>query len=159
MYKRGQGWGIDLIIGGIIVIAGIIAFYGYLYNLDTEENSALKELQQEGEFIASQLLEEGVPSDWTPSSVSTIGITTADKINQTKLEYLAEMIESNYNSTKQLLRTKHDFMINMSAPLYIEGNEVSYLGRAPVNPENSMKISRITIYNNQAVTFWVITWE
>lgn len=159
MQKRGQGWGVDLIIGGLIVLVGIIAFYGYTFNIDTEKNTVIKHLEAEGELIAAQLLDEGNPSDWTPSQVINVGILTQGKINQTKLEYLYTMTQANYPSMKQKFRITSEFLINMSEPLMIQGTPITGIGRAPQNATNIMKVSHISIYNNKPVTVWIITWK
>lgn len=159
MLKRGQGWGVDLIIGGVIILAGIIAFYGYTFNLDTEKKSIIDELQNEGDSIATVLLDEGVPSDWTPTQVTRPGILSRGKINQTKLEYLNDLSLANYGSLKQTLRIKHEFMINLSEPLIIHGTQVPAIGRTAENATNSMKESRVVVYNNKPTTLWIITWE
>jgi hypothetical protein len=163
--KSGQAWGFDLIIGVSIFTMGLALFYVYSLNYPSETEELLNSMNYQGGAIADSLLTEGSPYNWDVTNVARIGLTTNDKINQTKLEnfyILADPTLPSYGKTKALFSTNYDFYVNFSVPIMIGGVSKTGIGKSPDppnNPTNMMKISRYTIYNNNPVVLNVIIWQ
>lgn len=159
MKKRAQLWGIDLIVGTSIFIIGVILFYIYAFNYSSGSEDSYNSLSYDASIIADSLLSEGYPREWNSTSVVAIGISSSNKINQTKLERFYNLSIQDYERTKYLFNTQYDYYLNFSEPLQINGVNVEYIGHKSASQENIVKVSRITIYKNKLVNFDVILWE
>ena len=157
--KRGQAWGFDLMIASIIFTAGIITFYIYSINTVEETDLMINKLSYDGNIIANTLLLEGTPKNWTESTVISPGILSKNKINQTKIDIFYDLTQNSYNKTKILLNTRYDFYIFFSKDITANGQIIQGIGRAPVNQKNLIKIERVAIYNDQALTMNIEVWE
>jgi len=156
--KKAQAWGIDLMIALSIFLFGIIAFY--LYALNSPQNQTqLDSLLYEGSLVADNLLSEGSPSNWNEGTVTKLGILSNSKINETKLEMLYNLTESDYPRTKFILGTKENFFINLSEPITIQSETIDGIGLSPTDPTNLVRISRLTIYKNKPVNLEVYVWK
>ncbi len=142
-YKRSQGWGLDLIVAGVIFLTGIIVFYSYAINSSSQSQKNLEELFYEGGVAAELILSD-----------SDSGILTGDKVNQTKLdEYNAS-----YVSKKDVLGLTHDFYFYID-DLEINGAPASYVGAINTSEaENSIQITRITIYKEKPAKLQLYIW-
>lgn len=157
--KRAQAWGFDLMIASVIFIAGVIAFYFYALNTP-ETETRLNSLAYDGDIIASALLSEGFPENWNSGDVITPGILTDDKINDTKLESFNSLAMTNYAKTKALFNTNYDYYIYLSDENFtISGSEVEGIGNLPSGQDDLIKISRVVIYENRALTLNIEVWE
>lgn len=109
--KGGQIWGFDILTGIVLFLVGIIVFFVYSLNQPSEAQDNFEFLFYDGKIIADNLMSSGYPLDWNSSNVITLGISSEDKINETKLERLYEMIytENNYTLTKTLFNTQYDY--------------------------------------------------
>ncbi len=157
--KRGQAWGFDLLVASIIFIGGIFVFYIYSLNFPNETEDIINRLTNEGNIVANALLSEGFPSNWNAGNVVTPGITSNNKINQTKLERFYDFSTGDYEKTKSLFNTPYEYYITFSENVTISGNEISSMGKSPLNQRNLIKISRITIYKDKLITINVQIWE
>ena len=101
--KRAQAWGFDLIIATTIFVAGIVVFYLYSLNFADQSEEIINSLNYDGEIIGDMLLSEGFPKNWTESNVVTIGITSKNKLNQTKMENFYNLAANDYSKTKVCL--------------------------------------------------------
>ncbi|MGV8131324.1 MAG: hypothetical protein ACP5N7_04465 [Candidatus Pacearchaeota archaeon] len=158
-HKKAQAWGFDIIVATGIFIVGIIAFFLYTINYPTGEQEKLEDLLYEGNTVANSLLSEGYPLNWTTSTVSKIGLLTENKIDQTKLEYFNELATTDYARTKSILGTKYNYFINFSRPIEISGLEVEGIGFLSEETINSIKVSRVSIYQNKPISLEVQVWE
>lgn len=159
MNKRAQAWGFDLMIAMAIFVAGIIFFYFYAVNMPNETENINNRLAYAGDLIANNLLSEGSPSNWDESNVITIGITSKDKINQTKLERFYNLATTNYQKSKLLFNTQYEYYITFSKNITINGNEVEGIGSLPINPKNLIRVNRISIYKDKPSTLNINIWE
>ncbi len=155
--KRAQGWGFDLVVASIIFSFAIILFYIFAFNYSTGGEETFNNLAYEGQLVAESILSEGYPPDWNNNSVVRIGILSGNKINQTKLERFYNMTNvalnpGEYNRTKVLFNIAHDYNISFSSPVNILGSEVYSIGRTKPNPENLIRVTRFSIYNNKPIT-------
>ena len=157
-----------MMIASMIFISGIIIFYVYSLNYPKESQETLDQLFNQGDFITESLLDEGLPADWNENNVVRIGITTNNKINDTKLERFYALANSQTNpngyvKSKSLLNTRYNFFMNLSEQIIVGGSPIpeggigkSFQGQ---QIKNIIKITRATIYQNKIVSLDVYVWE
>src|SRR3989344_1472737 len=100
MEKKGQTWGLDLIMAVFIFVIGIFVFLIYSINYSGEATETFEKLSYDGEIIMKSILSEGSPKNWNEADVKMIGIISNNKINKTKLEQFYNFTLSDYNKTK-----------------------------------------------------------
>jgi hypothetical protein len=164
MKKRAQGWGLDVAIALVIFFTGIVAFLYYSFNYNSGSEEKFNDMKYEGEAITDSLLSQGFPAEWYKdiSKAISIGLTTDNKINETKLSKLFEQINlGNYSKTKSLLNTKYDYYFNFSEPMMIgPGNSyVAGIGKNITNYSDLVKITRFTVYKNKPVSLKLYVWK
>jgi hypothetical protein len=157
--KAGQAWGIDLMIAVAVIMAGMTLMYLYSYQLGSRGERQLDNMNGIGERLANIILTTGQPENWNRTTVTSIGILTNDKINQTKLNEWYALTQQDYNATKRMLRTEHDYFVNFTDTMLINGNPVVGIGRMPSQPKNLVQVTRFSLYQNQPVTIKVIIWN
>src|SRR3989344_4250444 len=141
MNKGGQAWGFDLIIAIAIFIFGIIVFFLYSANYPKGEQEKVDNLLYEANSIAEDLMSDGNPQNWTISTVSKVGLLTANVINQSKLDQFYQLSQADYPLTRALFSTKYHYFINASSPLQVLGSSIAGIGLQPLNAKNSIKVS------------------
>ncbi len=168
MNKEAQAWGFDLMIASVLFLTAMVIFYLYSLNYPSESQDALDTLKYEGDFIAESILSEGYPMNWNKNSVIKIGITNGNKINETKIEAFYNLANydanpSGYAKAKLIFSTQYDFFFNLSQEIQIEGSAIPEggIGRNFVNenPQNVIKITRLTIYQEKPATMNLYIWE
>ena len=157
--KRGQAWGLDLIIGAIIFSIGIIAFYFFAINSQQEQSDKLEELNYAATSLADNFLSEGLPENWNSSNVIRLGVTNNNKINQTKLDRLYNLSIQDYSLTKNRFNTIKEYYIVFKDPVIIEGQQVSFIGKIPQNQNNLIKQTRLSVYQDKPLTIEVYAWD
>ncbi len=157
--RKAQAWGFDVIVATGIFIFGMVVFYIYTINYPNGEQEKFDDLLYEGNIIADNLFSEGYPENWTILSVSKIGLTSKNKINQDKLEEFYDLVSLDYSRTKSLFGVKYNYFVNFSQPIVVRSSNVEGIGFAPDNPNNNIKISRIIVYNNKPATMEIQVWD
>lgn len=161
--KKAQAWGFDMMIASMIFISGIIIFYVYSLNYPRESQETLDQLFSEGDFITESILNEGLPANWDENTVIRIGLTTNNKINDTKLERFHTLANNptGYAKAKSVLNTKYNFFMNFSEQMVINNNPVAGVGKSfdGEQTKNIIKITRATIYQNKIVSLNLYVWE
>lgn len=157
--KRGQAWGFDLMIAVIIFTSGIVAFYLYSLNYQTEAQETIDSLFYEGSTLSEDLLSEGFPANWNIGSVQKIGLTNNGKINQTKLEKFYNLSIEDYQNTISLFGIKDNYFMNFSEAIVINQNSIEGIGKPPINPKNIIKITRLTIYREKPTAMNIFIWN
>lgn len=158
MIKKAQAWGFDLIIGTVIFALAIAGFYVYALNSPVTGVDTLDYLTKEGETLSGILLSEGYPSDWNEMNVVRPGLTSSNKINETKLEKFNTLSTNEYDRVRSLFRTKFNYYLNFSDPIVMGGSQIEGIGRPPQNARNVIKTTRFTIYKDRPVTFNLYIW-
>jgi len=157
--KKGQAWGLDLTIAVIIFTVGLVFFYVYTLNQPGEAKETIDALFYEGGIIASSILSEGHPADWTPSNVVTIGILTDNKIDNTKLGGFYTLNAINYEKTKNLFNTRYDYYFFLEENMTTIAPNVKGIGKKPSNAKNLVKITRFTVYRDKPITAYLYVWD
>ncbi|MEA3248200.1 MAG: hypothetical protein U9Q73_00680, partial [Nanoarchaeota archaeon] len=149
--KRAQIWGFDILTGLVLFLVGIIVFFLYSLNQPGEAQENFEFLFYDGKIIADNLMSSGHPFDWNSTNVITLGISDENKINETKLERLYEIIytENNYTLTKSLFNTQYDYYFFLDQNMTINSLEVEGIGKPGANrnnidARNLIKITRFT---------------
>lgn len=133
MNKKAQVWSFDLIIAGVIFLIGIIILFLYAINYTSQTKNELDELFYEGNLASELILSE-----------EDFGILSDGKVNSTKLAAFDCSVKKNEMSLKD------------NFYFILDGN--SYCD-VPANPENSIKVTRITIYNNKPSKFELLVYD
>lgn len=164
--KRAQIWGFDILTGLVLFLVGIIVFFLYSLNQPSEAQENFEFLFYDGKIIADNLMSSGHPFDWNSTNVITLGISDENKINETKLERLYEIIytENNYTLTKSLFNTQYDYYFFLDQNMTINSLEVEGIGKPGANrnnidARNLIKITRFTIYKNKTTPLYIYIWE
>lgn len=165
-YKKAQIWGLDIMMGLALFLIGIMIFFTYSLNQSEETTEVFDLLFYDGKILADNLMSEGYPIDWNSTNSVVLGLTSDNKINDTKLERLYDMIytENNYSRTKQLFNTKYDYYFFFDQNMTIDSNPVEGVGKPGVSKnsitsKNLVKITRFTIYQNKTLPLYIYIWE
>ena len=157
--KKGQAWGMDLMIAFIIFSVGLVSFYFYTLNSGEDSEEIINQMFYDGNIIANDILSEGYPINWETDNVVKIGIISNNKINETKLNNFYLLSNSDYAKTKSVFNTKFNYYFFISENIILGGNTVEGIGKKPENSENLIKITRLTLYKEKPVTFTLYIWE
>ena len=166
MKTKGQVWSLDVMAGLILFLVGIMIFFVYSLNQPSQARETLALLNYDGKIIADNLLSPGYPNNWTPQTAITIGITTKEKINQTKLETLYQMIyiQNNYTKTKNLFNTNYDYYFFLDQNITTSSGQIEGIGKPGITKNNIsatdlIKITRYTIYQNKTTPLYLYIWQ
>jgi hypothetical protein len=166
MGSRGQIWSLDLMAGLALFLVGIMIFFIYSINQPSQAKETLDVLTYDGNIVADNLLSQGYPSDWDSSNAITIGLTTSNKINQTKLENLYQMIyvENNYTKTKNLFNTEYDYYFFLNQNMTVSTGSLEGIGKPGATKDNVdardlIKITRYTVYQNKTTPLYLYIWQ
>lgn len=157
--KKGQAWGLDLIVASILFLGGIIFFYTYSLNLSNESEDIFSKLAYDGNTMSEALLSEGSPQNWNLTNVEKIGLLSHDKINETKLEMFYQLSVTDYQKTKSFFNIKYNYYLFFQKNMTINSLEIEGIGSFPTAPKNLIKITRLTIYKNKPDTLNIHIWE
>lgn len=163
---KGQAWYMDFFMATFIFAAALVYFFNSEINLLETDQNTMDELKREANMVADFLMSSGYPSGWEPSNVLEVGIVDKNRVNSTKLEYLADM---NYNTSKSLLKTKYEYYLffedNNGVKWYDAGKEG--IGRPGVNstnieevsdPKHLIKVIRFVVYNSEPARMVAYLW-
>jgi hypothetical protein len=163
--NKAQAWGMDIMIAIMIFSIGIIIFLIYSVNNSNDSKEALEQLSYDGDNIFDSILSEGSPIDWTSVNVVKIGISSNDKINETKLERFYNLALSDYSRTKSIFNTKYDYYFYFK-DMSISTGEIDGIGKPGTNvstisdnPKNLIKITRFSSFKDKPVTVYLYIWE
>jgi len=152
--------------GMVLFLAGIMVFFIYSLNQPGEAQDNFELLFYDGKVITDNLVSSGSPKNWDSTNVITLGITDENRINETKLETLYEMIhtDNNYRRTKNLFNTMYDYYFFLNENMIIDSIEVEGIGKPGtnknnINAKNLIKTTRFIIYKNKTTPLYLYLWE
>ena len=159
--KHAQICGLDVLSALTLFFVGIMIFFIYSINQPGESRETYELLSSDGKIIANNLMSPGFPENWNTNNVITLGLTTDNKINETKLEKIYNM---DYSQTKRLFNTIYDYYFffddNIVTPsLNIEGIGKPGATKNNIDAKNLIKTTRFTIYKNKTVPLYLYIWE
>lgn len=165
-YKSAQIWGLDIMMGLSLFLVGIMIFFIYTLNQSDETKESFDLLFYDGKILADNLMSSGHPQDWNSTNAVILGLTTDNKINETKLEQFYNIIytENNYTKTKRLFNTKYDYYFFLDENMTINSNSIEGIGKPGISKNNIesrnlVKITRFTIYQNKTLPLYIYIWE
>ncbi len=162
MNKKGQAWGVDLMVGVIIFTIGVFIFFIYSINYSPYSDEKFEKIYSEAEMISENIMSEGSPTSWNFSSVMRIGLLTENKLDQEKIDRFYNLSIEDYNLTKRLLNAKNDYFIKIEN-LTANGENVEGIGKemnsSDLETNNLVKISRAGIYQNKPVSVFIYVWD
>lgn len=152
--KKAQVWYADFSIGLLIFIVAISGYMVYSYSETVEEKGELTELLIDAKVIASSLVSEGYPSNWTSTNVTRIGLTDGNqRIVQQKLE---DFNDFSYSERGDLLGTTKDYYFYLE---YLNGTTFNQLGLNGTNADKLVQVTRVLIYNDTFVKMTFYLWQ
>ncbi|MGB9749059.1 MAG: hypothetical protein ACP5OZ_02595 [Candidatus Woesearchaeota archaeon] len=115
--KNGQVFLLDIIVGILFFTTALIFYFKYAQNISSQ-NQEYELMMLDSNYISSTLMSEGYPLNWEELPTENIsygfspGITNRRYfLNQTKLNALKALAESNYSFVKKSFETPYDFYI------------------------------------------------
>ena len=164
--KKAQIWGFDLMIAMSMFLISVMVFFTYTLNYSEESKETFDLLLYDGEAIANNLMSTGYPDNWNSADVIVLGLTTDNKINETKLTKLYDIIytDNDYSKTKGLFNTMYDYYFFFDNNMTINSNSIEGIGKPGVSKnsvtsKNLVKITRFTIYQNKTLPLYIYIWE
>lgn len=160
--SRGQTVTLDFTISIIIfifVLFTMIPVFGYV-NSQIEASENIRYMQSYSLRLSDSLMGEGSPRDWNESSVKSLGLSSDNALNSTKI---LAMLEMNYTKVRDIISiNNYRFYFSVSdadgSVVNLGGRNLSY-GEEIASPENVVKIQRITILNHSIVLMNIFVWD
>ncbi|MCF7871939.1 hypothetical protein K9L97_02800 [Candidatus Woesearchaeota archaeon] len=165
--KKAQALTTDFIIGLLMFIFLLITAITIIVELTP--NSNYETLYNNNIYISESLLTSGFPQNWNSTTAIIPGITTNQRINETKL---AQFDNISYEKTKTLLHTESEYIfffenqtgiMNISTkctrghPIQTDNDCTPQLEQ--INYDNLAKTERFTIYKSQIVKLTIYSWN
>ena len=168
LLKKSQIWYIDLILA--ITIFTIMLIFSFKYLAETyifEEN---QNILSEGDKLSEKLMTPGIPENWTNNYVISVGITTKNKLNLSKLYYFDNITIDDYPSVKALFGLRSDFIVffeNRTGQV-LNFTNTKYIGmpeknQTNIEAEERIDVERYLTYNHnnisEIVLMKVVLWN
>ena len=128
---RGQLWSFDMAASVLMFFTAFMAFM-FAWNYIAMQNSQdmeIRRMTDSAMMVSDQLVRTaGIPSDWTYSTVSSLGLASGDNVlNATKL---GELLNLGYGQAKAMLGlAEYEMLVEV---MYVNGTIVS-AGGSPVS--------------------------
>jgi hypothetical protein len=169
--KASQIWILDLIVGVTIFILIMVVYFIFVNNISSSKDSKIADIQNEILIISETLMSAGSPENWTSAQLNDAGITNGNYLlNESKLSNLSNI---NYQSQKQLLKTKYDYLVffeNRTSDL-MTINGIQYIGKWQVNnvldrdnikelekPKTVVSLRRLLVYKSDIISMVIYSW-
>jgi len=146
-------------IAVIIFSLAIVAFFFFSLNTTDEAGETIDSLNYDAANIANNLLSEGYPICWNPDNVIRLGILSNSRINETKLESFLYLSQTDYQRTKSLMETTHNYYITFSENITIGNQTIEFVGNMSDNPQNLIKATRLATYRNKPLVIYIHAWD
>jgi len=117
-------------------------------------------MQIQAEKLSQNLISSGYPTNWTNSTVISIGLTDGNtRLDPNKV---LEFSKINYQHAKNSLSTKYDFQITFrdrnNQTLNILGEELLGKNISLEDPANIIPTKRFLFYNSEIISMEVLIW-
>lgn len=158
-----QVWALDLIIAIVIFLGAIFLFYKYSVNLSTIGQDNIPNLLSDAKVISSYLVSEGIPNEWTILNVTIPGLMKKNlKLSTEKWTNFYQLAESDYQRTRNLVSTRHDYFIffekKNGEKQIINGAWWAGKNYSMDNPKDIIKIYRFVYYNSTILRMGLYVW-
>ncbi|MCX6777631.1 MAG: hypothetical protein NT157_01980 [Candidatus Micrarchaeota archaeon] len=164
---RGQFFSYDAIIATVVFLIAAMLVLNYWWSSLSSMSAQYGSLMPEAVSVSSSLLTQGSPANWDATNAKRIGLAkgaNSPEIDQMKFASLRALASSDYEGTKGLLGTRHQFFISLSdsaGPLACGGSDC-IAGEYPsaiYNPMDQVTIERIVLYEGKSAKLSIILWE
>ncbi len=167
MSRKAQVWTADFIIALALFL--IVAITSISLIINANPSDKYDELYKDTVHLSGQLMSQGHPHEWDEDSVVIPGLLeNKTRLSTTKLE---EYNKLNYNNTKNLLQTRHDYFfyfndgretLNITQCNYgyeIETDAECNPALESLNYDNLVRIERILIHDSKLVKMVIYSWN
>lgn len=110
--KQGQYIAFITLVMIFIFITLVFTFADSISRALTVDEDTFQLVQRENNRIGNTLLQPGYPTNWNDQNVERIGLTTNNRLNQSKIN---KAKATDYNEFQNLLGANYDVHINISA--------------------------------------------
>ncbi len=165
-HLKGQYFSFDAIIATVIMVLAMTALISYWFGTQSVTESRANPLYPNAIRVAESLFSEGVPANWTLSSldsVSQLGLLkkgSQNELDKDKILKLEQDWAANYTQVGKLLRSSANYYIEIknageTAPVvfgignssFTSANEVAIAHRGAIIDESGRKAPvQITVY-------------
>ena len=159
----------DYVLGLFLFIVAAVLAIKILSNMSL--TSTFDTVRDDGNALSQQLMSEGIPSNWTGSTLIELGLLTQGKLNITKWQAFAAM---NYSATKLYFDIRSNYLVlitlanttgqNMSVITPCSAGMNLSVGSActtiPVfiDSQNVVRVNRLVGFNGSLLALTVYTW-
>jgi hypothetical protein len=151
--KRAQIWYTDFVVGVLIFSVVIFAYFYYVEHVEYSDETLQSTLMTEAKTITAYLMTTGYPAEWTPSNVSTVGLT--DGSYRMDIDKLDDFSSWNYEERRGYLHTTKDYYFFLE---YLNGTRFNELCSDPGSgcvewnsSYNLVQNTRLLIHNSDIV--------
>lgn len=160
--KRAQAFVQDMVIAVFILSMVIVIYLNFDINHALTGESEYNSLISEAKTISDYLVGTGYPSDWNETNVVRIGLADDNNVLDTlKISTFENMTKNDYDNTRNLLRTKYDYIIffrdynqnilNLTGEKFIGKPGVNITNIDSQNPKHLKKISRYVVKKDGSI--------
>lgn len=164
---KAQVFCFDMIVAVLIFGAAILVYYKTTTNLSDQDETLLDDLLIDAKSISSSLMSQGYPYNWIEDNVVRIGITSDNRINETKLEQFSRIP---YNNSRKLFGTAYDYYVyfrDRNNNIIPFNESLEGIGKPGVNstniqtlenPKKLVKVTRLVIKKSDIVKMVIYLW-
>lgn len=164
---KAQVFCFDMIVAVLIFGAAILVYYKTTTNLSDQDETLLDDLLIDAKSISSSLMSQGYPYNWIEDNVVRIGITSDNRINETKLEQFSRIP---YNNSRKLFGTAYDYYVyfrDRNNNIIPFNESLKGIGKPGVNstniqtlenPKKLVKVTRLVIKKSDIVKMVIYLW-
>ena len=164
---KGQLWSIDFMVGSVLFVLMVIAFFNQI-STDQAPPIIRADLLREGIDVSGLFLTTGQPSDWNGSSLQLLGVTDGEyRISYSKWNSAATM---NYSAVRSALRLQYNVFIFAEDNDGCQVMDLTPIGdggtitqtcpvEVDITASNLVPVRRIGIYNGSATKIIIYSWN
>ena len=164
---KAQVFCFDMIVAVLIFGAAILVYYKTTTNFSDQDEALLDDLLIDAKSISGSLMSQGYPYNWIEDNVVRIGITSDNRINETKLEQFSRIP---YNNSRKLFGTAHDYYVyfrDRNNNIIPFNESLEGIGKPGVNstniqtvenPKKLVKVTRLIIRESDIKKMVVYLW-
>lgn len=153
---KGQIWYMDFILGLTLFIIILIVSFKYMSSSVVLQNE--EDLTYEADRLSGALMRPGIPINWTPSTVLSIGLVDEQVLDPAKVAYFANLSNEDYGNTKVLLGVQPDYLVYfMKGSTYINVTNQTFIGMGNISYINEtaseiITLTRYVVYSHDNIS-------
>jgi hypothetical protein len=146
--RKAQVWSADFLTGILIVSLSLALALTLLINTNNSKSF---------EDISSTLFNEGAPANWNISTITSIGIMSDGRINNTKVTAMYDMERTRLSSYLGVDKKFYIAILNNSVPIIFGGKD--FAGYTYSQAKDVYAITRFGIYESSVVEIQTVVWQ